>query len=302
MRFVKEERGSTAVLFAVLLASMVGFAALAVDVGHLYNVRAHLSATADAAAEAGAQELPDLPQSAVTQAQHIAQANGVAVDKVQTSISSDSTTVTVTVSQSVPLTFARILGLSSSTVGASAAARHVPLTGARGVAPFGVVKQSFQYGQLVALKDDSKSTAGDSPGNFHCLALGGRGANVYGDNITSGYAGWIRVNDWVETEPGNMSGPTRGGVQSRIDKDPNSTYDQITPGTARILTVPVLNTFQVQGRSVVQVVGFASFFLETNQGGQAGAQVNGRFLRWLTEGEANGSGTNYGTATVKLIQ
>ena len=42
-----------------MLVVLIGFASLTIDVGYLYNVRAELQNTADAAALAGAQMLPD---------------------------------------------------------------------------------------------------------------------------------------------------------------------------------------------------------------------------------------------------
>ena len=50
------ERGATAVLFALLLVPLLGFAAIAVDVGSLYAERARLQVAADAAAIAVAQD------------------------------------------------------------------------------------------------------------------------------------------------------------------------------------------------------------------------------------------------------
>jgi Flp pilus assembly protein TadG len=50
------ERGATAVLLSILLVPMLGFAAIAVDVGALYAERARLQVAADAAAIAVAQD------------------------------------------------------------------------------------------------------------------------------------------------------------------------------------------------------------------------------------------------------
>lgn len=53
------ERGATLLLVSFLIASLLGMAALVVDLGYLFWVRNELQATADAAALAGAQEIPD---------------------------------------------------------------------------------------------------------------------------------------------------------------------------------------------------------------------------------------------------
>lgn len=54
-----KRRGSAVVTTAISLTALIGFAALAVDVGMLYNVRNELQRTADAAAMAGAAKLLD---------------------------------------------------------------------------------------------------------------------------------------------------------------------------------------------------------------------------------------------------
>ena len=54
-----KRRAATVVVVAVTVPILVGFAALTVDVGYLFNVRADLQKSADAAAHAGATLLPD---------------------------------------------------------------------------------------------------------------------------------------------------------------------------------------------------------------------------------------------------
>jgi Flp pilus assembly protein TadG len=51
---IKSQRGATAVIVAICIAMLVGFAALAIDVGYLYATRNELQNVADAAALAGA--------------------------------------------------------------------------------------------------------------------------------------------------------------------------------------------------------------------------------------------------------
>ena len=55
--FAGQRKGAVIVMVAILLAVLLGCAALAVDIGHLYVARAELQRTADAAALAGAQAL-----------------------------------------------------------------------------------------------------------------------------------------------------------------------------------------------------------------------------------------------------
>jgi hypothetical protein len=55
----QRRRGVAAIFSVIILVVLLGFTALTVDVGHIYNVRAELQNAADAAALAGLQMLPD---------------------------------------------------------------------------------------------------------------------------------------------------------------------------------------------------------------------------------------------------
>jgi Flp pilus assembly protein TadG len=54
LTLAREESGGTAIFFVLTLSLLCGFTALALDIGHLFMVRAELQRTADAAALAGA--------------------------------------------------------------------------------------------------------------------------------------------------------------------------------------------------------------------------------------------------------
>ena len=55
----RDESGQVLVFVAFILTVIVGMAALVVDVGSWYQAHRHLQTAADAAALAGAQELPN---------------------------------------------------------------------------------------------------------------------------------------------------------------------------------------------------------------------------------------------------
>jgi hypothetical protein len=58
-RSLRGEGGAVMVWFAILLPVLLAFAALVVDLGHAYVLKRHLQSSADAAALAAAQDLPD---------------------------------------------------------------------------------------------------------------------------------------------------------------------------------------------------------------------------------------------------
>src|SRR3970040_1077885 len=79
------ERGQALVLGALALVVLFGFTAMAVDVGFFLRHRAVVQQAVDAAALAGAQELPDDPGLAEELAKDFAQKNGVAPATIQVS-------------------------------------------------------------------------------------------------------------------------------------------------------------------------------------------------------------------------
>jgi Flp pilus assembly protein TadG len=74
----KQDRGQTLVLLALLLIVVISVAGLVIDLGYAYHAQRQLQASADAAATAGAL---DLPNSAVNAVSNATLASGLAGDK-----------------------------------------------------------------------------------------------------------------------------------------------------------------------------------------------------------------------------
>jgi Flp pilus assembly protein TadG len=141
-RTVKDESGQVLVLLAALLVVLIAFAGFAIDVGHAYLVQRQLQAATDAAALAGAQELPDVATAQATAIQYGPtpgpnHPNGVtSVDNAITdppvvkcvvavgctSRRGRKNAIQVTTSSVVPTIFARVVGRNSFTVHARATA------------------------------------------------------------------------------------------------------------------------------------------------------------------------------------
>jgi Flp pilus assembly protein TadG len=115
------ERGATAVMFALLLVPMLGFTAIAVDVGALYAERARLQVGADAAAIAVAQDCSrGNCGNMLATAQALIDANDTEGTAAQPVLSSDPLSVTVTGGLPVEHWFAPVLGVDSTRVSATA--------------------------------------------------------------------------------------------------------------------------------------------------------------------------------------
>ncbi|MGY1692281.1 pilus assembly protein TadG-related protein [Geodermatophilus sp. SYSU D01105] len=115
------ERGSTAVLVALLLVPVLGFTAIAVDVGAMYAEKARLQTAADAAALAVARDCAmgacgDMRATA----QSLVDANLGGADAAPPLLGSNPTSVTVTSSTPTEHWFAPVLGHDATQVQATA--------------------------------------------------------------------------------------------------------------------------------------------------------------------------------------
>ncbi|HEX2986452.1 MAG TPA: pilus assembly protein TadG-related protein [Caproiciproducens sp.] len=116
----ENERGQVMVLFALLVTVLIGIGALTVDIGRMAVVKSNLQNAVDAAALAAVNDLPDEAASR-NSAEEYAGANGIG-SPVTVLFSDSSRKVTVTASQPVEYTFAKVIGFQSANVTVKAAA------------------------------------------------------------------------------------------------------------------------------------------------------------------------------------
>lgn len=124
-RFLKDESGAVMVIVALALVVLLGCAALVVDAGVIYSNKSNLQNIADAAALAGAQDLPSATTATVS-ARNYAQLNGVptASTAVNTPYGGDSSKIEVICTRSVPYIFAQVFGFTNAPVSARAVAQQ----------------------------------------------------------------------------------------------------------------------------------------------------------------------------------
>jgi Flp pilus assembly protein TadG len=135
---LRDESGNVLVLVALCMTVLMGFTALAVDVGLMFRAKRELQTVADAAATAGALEYYNTNSGAgvSTASAAAATANGVtngvggAVVTVTSPVTSGAHTgpgtVEVDVGQPNPTFFMKVFGRSTMTVAAKAVAGQVP--------------------------------------------------------------------------------------------------------------------------------------------------------------------------------
>jgi hypothetical protein len=293
------QKGSAMVMTVVVLTMIIGMSALVIDVGSVMIEKHRLRNAVDAAVLAGGQELPMYPDVARSIAAEYAEANGAVAGRILVDIDEDSCGIRVTAEQTVDYKFASVFGLSTKDVVQSSYAK-LGVAGSvyNGIRPFAVEWGDFDYGESVTLKEGG----GDGEtGNYGAVALGLRGANSFMDNLKFGYNGKLSVGDLIDTEPGNMSGPTIDGINYILGND-NSTFENFSKTSLRIWIIPVVDSFDALGRDQIEVSGFAAFFVENTQNVDGDAVVVGRFMEYVTNADIDVAVNNYGASGLKLMQ
>lgn len=262
MRNFRKSRGQSIPMLALAMTVLAGSASLATDIAGYYYAWYRIQQGADAAVLSAAGYLPADPATALSSAPTYANSNGIQnAEIVSTTVAPNNQSLTMSVKRSVNFTFARVLGISSATVAASATAQVVAVGKADGAAPFGVDYNTPRvYGQLVTLHQ------GFAPGNWDPLALGGDGASTYLNNVENGYSETVSIGDSLQLEPGQMMGPTQTGVNYRISQGeslyPSGTFAEHQLNDPRVVLIPMVDFAGVNGRSSdVPVKGFAELWL-----------------------------------------
>jgi hypothetical protein len=283
--------GQAAIIVALAMTALIGMTAFVIDTGSVYEARRSYQKIADAAALAGAQELPGDAGEAVNVAVGYAAMHGLNLSSGDiilsaTYVSNDTITVTVS-NPGKKLYFGGIFGKNDIPVGAYAKALVGTPAEFIGVVPWGVPETEWVPGGTYTLKCGPKGQDGTAEsGNFQALAIGGTGANNYEDNCANGADVPLSVGDWVDTEPGNMKGPTLDGVERRIEDHPDYTFNtfenltsfsngsySLSKNDSQFVICPVIPELP-SGRDEVQIVKFVPFIIT----GTSGSEVYGRFL------------------------
>lgn len=299
MNRLNNEKGAVEILLALMMTALLASVALVTDVGIALAEKTKLSNGLDAAVLAGGQELPASAVKARAVANQYLAANGIDPDSVTISITLNNTQMVATGTKEVENHFAKVLGIDSTRVGASAAVKvGAAKSASGGLRPLAIADQPMIYGQTVVLKEEG----GDGTnGNYGAVSFGGDyGASVFREYLLHGYSGVIRVGDIIETEPGNMASSI-STISEVIALDPSATFDNYDRDSARVWTIPVLRSWDVAGRDNVEVVGFAQFFIENAEKKSGKAEITGKFIKFTTNGEIGDTQTDYGVYGVKMI-
>lgn len=299
---MKKEHGNAVVLMAFAMSVLLGFAALAVDTGVLYLDHTRLARAADAAALAGAGELPDVGKAAALAAGY-AEKNGIDTSdpaKFKVSFSEDAKKITVEIKKDVGLFFAGSLGFNNSMVNGRATAKISPLKAVTGLVPIGLDEGLMPLvpGQQYVIKVGYPEL-----GWTGVLAYPGQsGSDDYRQSARYGYQGKVTIGDNEAKGAGNKTGPTIQGLQERIDAAVGDTWNNHQPDSPRILYVPIYRVLGSSPSDNVKIVGFASVFLDSIGGTGNKNDVYVTYVNHSASGETDDSLANPYLFGVKLVE
>lgn len=333
------ERGVVLIWMALFLVFMLGFVALGIDTAKLMATKTELQNAADAAALAGASALNFdtgalIPDTAVVRAQIAAAANRAftnaptPVQLLAGDISFPAPNEIKVVTRRDPSAggsmithVAQVLGIKSIAVSATATAKAESSgTVCESLVPMGAIPPPGEDGFAVGCGNSYQLYAGQGgsvTGNYQmlsfpqcdegpCEGLAATGANTMRCLIANGYSCCVGIGDVLETEPGNMNGPFRQGLQDRFDQDAVRTDDicysdyQARGGTGqRVVNVPIIESLG-NGRTDVRVIGFSAFFLKRRPVIGPSQPLYGEFLYNVAPGSGGGGhGTLY---SIRLVR
>jgi Flp pilus assembly protein TadG len=298
------ERGQAIVVMVLFLGFLLGCVTLVLDVGSWFRSQRQLQSTADAAALAGAQALPNSPGQASSLAQQYATMNASDLSSAEYAIESDllpNDRITVHVTRNAPGFFAKIFGIDSVRVGATAVAQAKMMAQAKHVAPITVRNTHPMLGGpgcpcFGPANQTTIPLRTGAPGGFALVDLSGNGNGTtsneaIADWIAKGYPDYLPVGMYL-SDPGAKfnNSEIQNALNSRIGS---------------VLLFPVYDTYGGGGANAgYHVIGWAAFHIESISLNGTGS-LTGYFteVTWAGIGgsSSTGGGSNFGAHTVQLV-
>jgi putative Flp pilus-assembly TadE/G-like protein len=311
------ERGQAFVLTVVLMTVLLGMTALVLDVGSWFRTKRQLQATADAAALAGAQALPDDPGTAQTWALDYANKNGGGVlgnDVTISGVNGPNDTIGVVARRTSPGFFSSIFGVDSVDEKASAKARVGLPEAARYVAPIVVNSLNPQLqcdpppcsGPAdITLMDLHQPGSGNAAGAFALLDLikgdnGSVGDNTMAAWMANGYNALMPLGDYDSVPSVMYNGHD---FSQALQNQAGSGHIILFPVYDGSIPIPIKGGGSTAKFDIIGWVGFRIDSVDAH--GNSGV-LHGEFVSYLGHGLLPASGgngsTNFGYRVIQLIE
>ena len=312
MRVTRDERGAIAILVAICAVVIFGFAAFAIDSGHLWQARRGLVTAADGAALASAKDYAlGKPGCSTTAGSFVAANNSLAsVSSCEPIVGTSAGHVTVAAERSVDFSFAGIFGATSKQIHAITTAEWGLPTGAANLRPFGLcLTANPQMAQWLNLpsgptgdssqihitygKSQPNSCGDKVPGNWGVMDFDG-GSNSNNDTKTwtrNGYPGEVSVGSAVPGDTGAFS----NSLASELG------YLQ---STGAAFTLPVFDTAIGNGSNAqfhIVAFVFVKLIAFTTTGPEAARSMDLVFTRGVLSGTCCATtGINTGARAIRI--
>ena len=290
------ESGQVLVFVAFVLIALVGMSALVIDVGSWFHAQRRLQTAADAAALAGAQELPLDPTNARTVALQYTQNNYAGVPAPVVTFP-NAGAIDVAAKADTPGIFAPVLNSAFGivTVHAEARAQVSAPASLKNVAPV-VVKNTAAcivlnpscFGQTTTLKFDDSAISSSTVGliDLRCQSSsssvscgGGPGGSTLADWIRCApcWAGTLPSNVWYDDKTGETIGPIKSALNDAA-------------AARTVLFFPVFDVANVSAGSF-HVIGWAAFVIDPSgvDWGSHVKKLTGHFVTFIATDVAGGN-------------
>jgi len=304
-----DEQGNSLILVTISLTLFLALSAVVVDLGLSMLEQENLQQGLDAAVLAGTRELVENPAEALTVAENYLMKNINTVSSYQITKNAFGQGLDAKGLQKVNYFFAPIIGFIKGNVGAKSSARVSNISAVQGAAPLAVEEHNFLSDTPYVLRQSPNGFSFSNylgPGNFGAISLGQSGSSTYEENLKYGYSGLLTIGSIVETETGNMAGPTKRGVDyvlSQCDSSPQCTPENFEPGCPRVLLIPVYKDLGYVSSQVkqIEIVGFAAFMVTETSGGGINSEITGYFVKTVTVGIPSDAAPDFGLHTLRLV-
>ena len=314
---VLNERGQAMVLTVVFLVVLLGMSAMVLDVGSWYRADRDTQSTADAAALAGAQSLPEDPATATQLARQYADKNG-GLGTGTISISSDvvpNDTITVTVKRTAPGFFSKAVGVNGVNVGSKGVARADGVSSVKYVAPITVNWQhkllnctgpsthptcnpKYDSDTTLSLQDLHQPGSGNGSGAFGLLNLnygdstGNIGAGTLADWLLHGYQDYLPLGNYFSAPSANFNNSQFKAAMDYLIK------------TGQEVLFPVYRTLTGPGQNAkYDIIGWVGFVITSYTANGSKGSLTGHFTTFNANGIQVTSGGNpyFGVKSIQLV-
>lgn len=307
MSAVGSEQGQVAAVAVLFLMTLLGMTALVLDVGSWFREDRRLQATADAAALAGAQLLPEDPAGAIDEALEYAGKNGGGVTPSDVAVSTrvlPNDTISVSAQADAPGFFSKLFGVVSVHVRGDAVARAANVSRVRWVAPIAVNEKHpllqcqpepcFGQTTQITLANLNDPESADGSGSFGLLRLN----HEHGTISTAVIASWLR--DGYSQPLGTGPYPAATGAKFNSSEF----KDALNARLGDELLFPVYRSVTGTGATAeFEVIGWVAFVPQSFSGSGSTGSVTGSFVRVTWDGSENDdpNAPDFGVRTTLLV-